>query len=402
MRGFRLIIIIAFLGGALSGCSDEAPVNLWDTRPGGDPSPVIQGFVPADGAGPGVFEITIQGQNFGSDPARTFIYFGSTPVTPVSIAPTAIKLLRPAVFGDSVTVKVILQNAAEIGTKNYRITQVAGSIGAFVPGSSLSNVATDTSGTPYVISILDRRILRVAPDGAVTEYASYAAIIPRILSVGDMRIGPNGFLYLQPYSQKSMYGVAKGGGNLTRLFTFKQAPNCFDFDQHGNIYAGGDNMNLNIVNPNNTALIGPDYLSYAVKSVRVFNNYVYVLADTTPGANPVGVPGIYRHQIMSTLGALGPQELVLAWSATGEYAASPFNDLTFSADGDMVVATNNGNPILVVAADGVQRSLYRNLLSSPAADLAWTGNRLYELLGTVEPGLRWIDMGEAGAPYYGR
>ena len=171
--------------------------------------------------------------------------------------------------------------------------------------------------------------------------------------------------------------------------------------REGVIYAGGTsgtNKTIDIVQATTVAK-GPSYADYNIMAVRVFQNYVYVLAV---GGNTTGV---YRHQISG--GTLGTQEQVLLWNTTGDYAASKVKDLTFSANGDMYIATDRSvDPILLVyystgTVTGM-RPLYKNLITTAVGRLTWTGNILYERVISTNPSIVAIDMGNSGAPYYGR
>lgn len=82
-------------------------------------------------------------------------------------------------------------------------------------------------------------------------------------------------------------------------------------------------------------------------------------------------------------------------------------DLTFSSNGDMFIATNKSvDPILLVyystgSVTGL-RPLYKNLITTAAGALTWTKNILYERAMTTDPSILAIDMGNSGAPYFGK
>jgi hypothetical protein len=98
---------------------------------------------------------------------------------------------------------------------------------------------------------------------------------------------------------------------------------------------------------------------------------------------------------------------VFLWSATGDYAASSAKDFTFSATGDIYVATDKTvDPILLVSySTGVvtgMRPLYKNIITTASGGITWSGNIMYERVMTSDPSVAAIDMGNPGAPYYGR
>jgi hypothetical protein len=129
-----------------------------------------------------------------------------------------------------------------------------------------------------------------------------------------------------------------------------------------------------------------------------------VLAEsgtTTPSAaNPA--KGIWRQQIMDNSGTLGPREVVLDWSTTGDYATSTYSSMEFSNDGKIYITTDNANPIMSLDNSGAMDVLYKGILPSPMTQLVWgIDNYLYAFQGTT-----WfvdkIDMGQTGSPHYGQ
>lgn len=396
MRNFIIVLVLLISEIIMISCAQEGTVSMWEKRTPGDPSPVIQNIIPADSAGAGVLDIIIQGQNFGSSLDKLWVYFGSKKVNILSATPNEIKLLRPNISGDSIIIKVVVQNAEEIAKKKYKITKVAKAFGAFEPGSNLTAIAADNAGNVFVdFGSVQRKIKVVSPDGVVSEFISYKFSG----TVTTMRVGPNGYLYIK-VNDKKLYGVPNGGSIVETLpINFLDNVSTFDFDQNGNVYAGGSRKSINIATVSNKVSRGPDYTSFNIRAIRVYQNYVYILAE---GAVEGFKSGIYRHQILSSDGTLGPQELVLDWNNTGEYVNSKFSDFILSNDGDIFIATDNKNPILMVSASGVIRPLYKDILTPTAVKLTWSGNILYQLLGGNNTGITAIAMGKPGAPSYGR
>jgi hypothetical protein len=407
MRNTISIITFAILVGFFLGCKKEGPVDLWKEKPSGDPTPQITGITPANRATAGVLDITINGINFSPTAADNFVYFGSAQTEVTSATATQLTVLRPNIFGDSITFRVVARGAAEIANNSgyYAVDQVTGSIGTFLSADKLTTIATDTSGNVYIVCSNDRTIRKMSPDGQMTNnFATYTGFV----APSDIHVGPDGFVYVKLLNNTGVTGIANTGGPCATVFSFSQRLSYFDFDQNHNVYAGGAKNSLFRIDApaskTSTSIAVADYKIYNILSVRVFNNYVYVFADTT-GTGGGGVMGIYKHQITSSApnGVDSTKVLVLAWSATGDYATSTFKDLTFAADGTMYIATNKStDPILMVSPTGEQRSLYKGILSSTAEELAWTGSKLYQRLGGSKNGLMWIATGKPGAPYYGR
>lgn len=387
---FVMLLISAVL---LSACNEKQPSALWPPAPNPVASPVISGITPADSAGPGVLDISIQGENFGSSLSQLFVYFGTSQVKVTSVTPTQIVLPRPGIYGDSLTVKVVVQNAdLEAKYPNYAVSQIVRSVGDFVQLTTLSSLTGDDSGNVFVAVSNTSSIAEISPQGQTTQYATY----PKGLKVISMRVGASHSLYIQCASTKNLYEVPPGGGSATKLFSFLDVMNAFDFDQYGNIYAGGNGKSLNIVKTDNSVSRGPDYSGYNVLDVRVYNGYLYVLANNVSSDSTMP-SGVFRHQILSTTGSLGPQEVVLEWANTGNYAGSTFNGFSFASDGTMYITTDNTDPILMVSPDRSSvRSLYQGILPSPGTGITWSGSNICYILGGTDMGVTSVATGKTG------
>ncbi len=409
-----IIITFVLIVALFSGCVNNIISPGWPPAANPVASPVITSISPADSAVGGVLDITINGSNFGTTD-QCLVYFGTEPGIITNFASNKIVTLRPITYGANVSTRVVVQLADNIAQKYYTIKRVVTPFVTFpVASTTASNTAitSDTTGNVYValISAKDstgqyKVIRKISANGIVSDYATY----PPSLTISNMHIGLNGTLFvLVTGSSGDFYSAAPGGGSLTKLFSFNESILCFDFDQNGVIYSGGSSGSKNTIDivQSTTVVKGPSYANYSIRAIRVFQNYVYVLADA--GTDTVHISGVYRHQILG--GSLGAQELVLAWNSTGDYSASKMKDLTFSANGDMYIATNkNVDPILLVkystgTVTGV-RPLYKNLITTAAGALTWTKNILYERVVPPtggDPSILAIDMGNYGAPYYGR
>ncbi|MCX6121248.1 MAG: IPT/TIG domain-containing protein [Ignavibacteriales bacterium] len=422
MKIYIAIIALVISIVLLSGCVDNTIPPGWPPETNPVASPVITSISPADSAVGGVLDITINGSNFGAAIDQCVVYFGTETGVMTSFTSNKIVARRPVTYGESVSTRVVVLLADDVAQKNYKIKKVVSPFATF-PGAALSNtIASDNSGNIYLAftsvhdsSNTNRVIRRLTPNGANPIVSDYA-LHPVGLTVSCMRVAPNGTIYLlMTGSGGEFHSIPPGGGSSTKLFGFQKNMLCFDFGQDGTIYAGGpiDTKNaINIVPPGSTTFTaGPSYPKHIIRALRVFSNYVYVLAEVAK-TDTINVQGVYRHLISG--GSLGAQELVLAWSATGDYANSKFKDLTFSANGDIYIATDkNSDPILLVnynsssnAVTGM-RSLYKNLITTGSCGgLTWTGNIIYDrvvppVTGS-DPSIIAIDMGNPGAPYYGR
>ncbi len=398
MRNTVYIITFTALIVIFCGCGEKGPENLWTDRPAGSPEPKILNIVPEGKAEAGVLDIVIQGENFAPSADENFVYFQDMLVDVLSASSEQITALRPKVFGDSINVKVVVQKSAEIAKyDNYIIDQVTGPFGLFLPSENLQTIEADKDGNIYVYDKSSRTVQKITPDGEKTTYGSVSGFS----DATDMRFGPDGSLYIQRSKNSRNYYLPIGGGDSQSGPKFNDAVSYFDFDQNGNMFAGGNKKSLNLVRTDGSSATVADYTDYEVRCVRVYQNHVYLLAQNVTD-DTTAISGVYRNAILSANGEVGPSELVLDWATTGEYANSEFLDMTFSVDGDMYIATDKSNPILMVSSGGVMRPLYKDILTSPAEEIVWSGTILYQRLGDTEQGLMWIAMGKEGAPYYGR
>ena len=215
---------------------------------------------------------------------------------------------------------------------------------------------------------------------------------------GDAKISPEGKLLLL-LNNNQITQMDTETGEETDWVNAGKSVSFGDFDADGYFYAGGRRSDLVIIAPDQTTRLAGVYAGDEILGVRVYDGYVYLIVE---GTSPE--LAIWRHLIGAN-GTLGAKELVLDWAEAGEFADSELNSLTFSADGIMYVATSNANPIMMIYPDyidGRRDIIYKDILPSTVERFHWgTGNHLYMISG----GSNWlvyrIDMGAAGAPYYG-
>ena len=85
------------------------------------------------------------------------------------------------------------------------------------------------------------------------------------------------------------------------------------------------------------------YGTNEILDVQVAGESVFLFVD---GSDPE--LAIWKHAILDANGTLGPKELVLDWSTTGDYAESEFKDMVISKDNIMYIGTDNPQPTRVV------------------------------------------------------
>jgi hypothetical protein len=404
MKKNRFFIAFMTAAALMSGCEFKVAKPLWNDPFDAPAAPVITQILPRDAALPGANTITLQGENFGPGNEENWVYFDNTAAELVTAGATSIVVRRPDLITDSCTVKVVPRNAASPATFGpYAVTAVWERVGGFLENLQLNEVTVDADGNLYVFQNSPRTAYQILTDGTRTELLAQTERV--VTDAKWTRAGGNPRIILL-YRNRSVNQLDLTASPPVESLWKKVAKNVAygDFDGNGTFYAGGSKTDLIIVTSDLTEKPAPGlYTMDNITSVRVFGGFVYlavILASPAAGDPAVG---IWRHAILDNAGNIGPRELVLDWSATGAYAASAVKDITFSADGTMIVATDNADPFFMLGTGGAQDVLYKSILPTYPVQIEWgTGNAFYMILGGSEWNLVRVDMGGPGAPYYGR
>ena len=401
--GQLLLILLALI---TLGCEAYPEVDLvnYEDQISGD-TPRITSVDPPIGSGFASYTIvTIVGQNFSPDSGGNSVYFSGVRAHIQSESGTEIVVDAPEITGDDLVINVIVEGALEIVSAPYSLANLSLEYGGFGNAEKSRCIAMDADENIYAM-LDDRTIVKVSPSGERTNYGTTTAFP----SAGEMRVGPAGALYLQRTSQRIIYRVPPGGGDAEESITFPETVGgqsvrltSFDFDEHGNIYAGGIGGGLVASNINGNSYGLDQYLDgVKIKSVRVYDGFVYLGRED----------GIWRSEILSDTGSVGTEERIYDWANSGVFSASDLKSITFSANGDMLIGTANTantslDPILVLHPDGTAEALYSGQLLLPADHIVW-GNGVYAYVnrGNRDAELRRIiriNLLKPGAPYYGR
>lgn len=408
-QSIRWLLVLSLLILAV-GCEYDGPVNAWEEAQKKTPVvPTITQVLPEDAAT--ASEITIIGQDFASDSDGNIVYFDNVQATIKSATSTEIVVFRPNITGDSLIIKVVADGAVGLAkyTKSYALAPVVEPFGIFIDTDLIAAVAVTPSENLYVtMGDAAGTILRLTPEGRRDD--SYVAEGDKFAS--DMKMAPDGSIYFIR-KQNRIYRVAPEGGEGEIILTLGRNDKVkfFDFDENGNLYAGGEETGLVVVRPDlsftNLGLLP----AYDIQTVRVYSGAVYVgaiFSDDPEGAPNGIIGGIWKYPISDATGTLGAGELVLDWGQTGSFADSELKDLTFSEDGQMYIACTDSIPLLTLNMDGTVSPYYLGLIDPPIDKLIWgSGNYLYAIVNRrvakSDGGLLLkINMGKASAPYYGR
>ena len=370
-----------------------------DIYPGtSEADPVISSVSP-DSAVNGVMDITINGENFSGNVDENFVYFGSGISEVLSATPTQLVVRRPIGIGGLYTIKAVKRSAflpAEFPSYSLEPGVIS-----LRDGETYNSVTVGNGDSLFAES--DEIIYLIQSNGERTEYCNLGFVS------SEMRMGPAGVLYVQRKENRALFTVPAGGGEAVQLTRVRRNSSVFDFDSEGYIYSGGERSGFSVTTPDGVTSTEYELYdgNYRITGLRVFDGYVYVAADTLLDVDEDGFfRAIYRHELLGS-GEMGDQELVFHWTnEAGAYAIAAINDITFSDDGKMYIATDASNPIVILTPERTLKVLYQDVIDGPIFQLAW-GSGNYLFLNRVgaedsDSGLLRIIMGQHGAPYFGR
>lgn len=390
--GLFLFISILMM---MASCEYDTPSDIYPTT--GAPDPVITRVEP-DSAVNGITEIKIVGQNFSTQREKNFIYFGTTEGVITNATANELTIARPLQISGTMMLKVIVRDAFQVSEFGpYKME--LGLVQLASLGRRATCIAVDNDENLY--ADIDKVIYKITPWGELNTLGTIDFIS------SEMRIGAAGDLYIQKKDNRDLYRIATAGGVAERFTRITKRVSIFDFDEGGYIYSGGDKHGLFVTTPDGVTsnqIEGYENF-YKIDAVRVYNGFLYIAADTLTDDPAYSFSRIYKLQLLGD-GNLGEKIEVFNWANAGSHSQSIINDITFSQDGDLVVATDHSNPILIIHPNGSAEALYEGLLASPLTKICWgNGNYLYiNWAGRTdeESGIYRIIMGKKGAPYYGR
>ena len=392
------ILAISMVIAFLIGCEADNPPSVFDPDKIGEPTPEIMSIIPSDSSLAGIGEITIIGRNFSPIAESNLVYFDKTRATVLSSSETEIKVKTPNIIGDSINIKIAVQQAYLFSNiKNYKLIAAVWEFGGFNEYDDAYALACDSDENLYV-SIKGKKIIKVTPDGERQVYSPDAGFD----KASGMKMGPGGYLYFVNILSY-IFRVPPEGGKYEVFTALPGGAFDLDFDVNGNLYCGGSGNAIYRVKQDKSNEVVAEYANVYIRSVRVFNDYVYIAGEYT-GTDPEAVKrGVWRNKILSAEGTLGENELVLNWDALFKKRLLSIN---FSADGEMYVGTDAPEAIVVFQEDGSYEGLYPGVIQPESYALCWgNGPFLYVSRRGENPAQKRVikmNMLKNGAPYYGR
>jgi len=336
------------------GCNEEENVApLYDKTFSNIADPEILSISPADSAFAGVDEITITGNNFPTSPNKLSVFFNNVPVTILSVDANKIVVKAPNLVSDSIGIKVNKFDADQLSNIfNYKLISATLTFVKFNPLNTPYALTFDKNGNAYVSLKLDKTgdgIKKITPDGTITNFA------PKGTETfwSSLKFGQSGDLYAAR-NLKGIYKVAQNTAPAVWIAPSSGIGNVtdFDFDQNGMLWAGGNNTAVYRVTQTKNVKAFP--FTGIVRSVRVFNNFLYV------GGLQDGTEGVWRFPIINP-DSLGTAELYYDYKAV--YPTGAILGITFSADGDLYIGTGGVETIVVVKTDKSSQVLFSGVLN---------------------------------------
>ena len=338
---FFLISLSAGLLGQLFPACEKNPSSpsLYDPNYTGGPAPLLMSISPQDSAFAGVDTLTVTGQNFSIVPSENLLYVNSAVTSIVSTSTTQLKAITPLVTGDSIKVKLAVMRSSQFSNVLYlKLRPAINGFGNLRPLELARAIATDALGNLYVSisSPSDIGVRRYTSAGDSMTYASSALGVSQRSA---LKMGPGGYLYAA-HNVRAVYRYSPGGGSAPTApwvaFPSGVVITDMDFDANQNLWAGGNNSNVYCIKQNQTSKSSPFVAN--VRSVRVFNGYLYMSAFKD------FAEGIWRAPIISD--SIGAAEKYFDFgSAFPGYQAQ---GITFSAAGNLYIATNAPEGVVIV------------------------------------------------------
>ncbi len=345
-----------------SACDTDSTSSLFDPDATFAADPVIASVSPADSALAGVSTVTITGQNFSATASNAVVYFGATRAVILSSSETQIIAVAPNEPSDNVTIRVAVVGAENFSNSlSYKLNPAAASFANIGKFEEPAAITTDADGNAYVSineNSVPAGIQKITPDGVRTDFISST------FRWDDLEFGPDGYLYAVR-NLRAVFRFGPGGGSQetwTALADRDVRLTAIEFDDAGNLWAGGANEQLFRIAPDKTPL-NVDFTG-TVRDINVFGGFLYVAVEREGIATVERIP-------LDAGGNPGTPETFFSITDAVGVEFVPGRSLAFAANGELLVGTDLPDPILLVRPDQSWEYLYPGVLAPTAFRLAW-------------------------------
>jgi len=394
LHAISIFMMILLIAAFFFGCENKYPESLWDPNAPSGAQPVIEQIIPPDSTYAGVGEIIIKGKNFSPVKDYNLVFVGGKKADVVDATETQITIKSPVVIGDSLEIKIAVHKTELFSEPvYYKLRAAVSVIGNLAENNWMAYaIASDRVGNVYV-DIEGKLLKKIDTQGNVTHVADVT-----FLKANSMKYGPGDKIYaaFAAGRVKKIATVDTSGVEGTYVSLPKE-PKDIDFDANGNAWVTVD-TDVYLVKPDQSKTSVKTF-PVKLKTIRVFNDNIYVSGfDETTGEAK-----IWKAPIQGE--TLGDEEVVLDIAAADWLTGVTVNSFTFDSDGNMYLATDNADGILIYnPVDSSHDVLFPGLIAPNIWAFCWSeGNFLFAVqqLESYSNILK-IDVGKTGAPYYGR
>lgn len=401
------LLVLSAAAPFFTGCEEEAAESIYDPTAPSAPAPVITSVTVEGGGGllSGVSIVVIDGSNFSADTSKVIVFFDAVRASVLSSTLTQVRVKAPVLVKDSVRIRVSVQGAESFSAVQFaNLSAAVATFGGFTAFEEAYGIACDQAGNVYAGMLsngLGIGLRKFTPAGDTSTYS------PKGLGIdvwSALKMGPGGVIYACR-NQRAMYTIT--AGNPPVLFVAGASTAKYydlDFDKTMNIWTGGADTNVYRIKPDKTTKAFSFRKNANVRSVRVYNDHLYVggIVDSTEGVWRAPIDGAGELGAFTKYFDLSAQP-GYGYNGPGVYA------VTFNTAGEMYVGTNGPDGLLVVAPNAASwQAYYPGLFVAGSQHLlfAWgNGGNLYVTRrgnGITTNTLLKVNTQKSSAPYYGR
>jgi hypothetical protein len=392
------LILGCFVFGALVGCKEEPPASLYNPNGAAGATPVLTAISGPTIALAGIDTLTITGTNFSAVVAEDQVYFNSTVANILTASSTQLIVKAPVVVGDTIAVKVAVAGAELFSNSlTLKLGAAVVDVPDILADDDIAGITCDTAGNLYasmISKLAGIGVKKFAPGAKLKE--DYSPVFSSSVNRWPgMKFGPGGYLYA--VGRNAIFRIPPGGGSAgpwaANVIPNPGLANDLDFDNLGNLWVAGTNTSVISRVRVSDRNVKTFPFSGTVRSVRVYNGYVYVAGRVD------SIEGVWRFRIVSADSA-APAELFYSYAVNSPTVYA----VTFSDDGFMYLGTGGSAGVYIVPPGGTAQPLYPPLLKPDITALAWgKGGVLFAARGgTVnDHGIVKVETRKASAPYFG-